>query len=76
MCYLDYKEVIEVDDRECKMFLVGLFLGMSVGMILMAFLIFGQGGNILIEKEVLIQNNLAEYDSKTGEFVLKIEGGK
>ena len=51
---------------------------MLITMLIIGFLlgIYGATPNrdsIIIPKQKLIEQNLAEYDSKTGEFILKIE---
>ena len=51
---------------------------MLITMLIIGFLlgIYGATPNrnsIIISKQKLIEQNLAEYDSKTGEFKLKIE---
>lgn len=51
----------------CLMFGVA---GVAVGVVLESFL---WRDSIIIPKQKLIEQNLAEYDSKTGEFKLKIE---
>ena len=47
-----------------------LIFGAFIGMVLESF---KYNDSIIIPKQKLIEQNLAEYDSKTGEFKLKIE---
>ena len=47
-----------------------LIFGVIIGMVLESFL---WRNSIVIPKQKLIEQNLAEYDVKTGEFILKIE---
>ena len=47
-----------------------LMFGAFIGMVLESFL---WRDSIIIPKQKLIEQSLAEYDSKTGEFRLKIE---
>ena len=44
--------------------------GVIIGMVLESF---KYNDSIIIPKQKLIEQSLAEYDSKTGEFKLKIE---
>jgi len=64
-----------MDMSENKKLLGGLVIaclmfGVAVGVVLESFL---WRDSIIIPKQKLIEQNLAEYDSKTGEFKLKIE---
>ena len=47
-----------------------LIFGAFIGMVLESF---KYNDSIIIPKQKLIEQSLAEYDSKTGEFRLKIE---
>ncbi len=49
---------------------VSLLIGFFIGTCIFGFL---NNDSIIISKQKLIEQNLAEYDSKTGEFKLKIE---
>ena len=56
--------------------ITGVVVGLLIIILFLGKIDSIKSGSVLVKKEVLIKNNLAEYDKDTGEFILKIGGDK